>query len=113
MELTGTGERNLQGLAFVNGKSHLSPRSFTVAAMTPETPPFARAAWRSLHFSAKHKNYYRATYRCFSCSIRQAQKAEDRFQNGRTTHFGFETISEAQKEQKGELAFARGLVHTD
>jgi 2-methoxy-6-polyprenyl-1,4-benzoquinol methylase len=81
--------------------------------MTSETPLFARAAWRSLHFSAKRKSYYRAPYRCFACSIRQAQKPEDRFENGRTTHFGFETISEAQKEQKGELQFARGLVHTD
>jgi hypothetical protein len=81
--------------------------------MIPKTPVFARATWRSLHFFAKRKSYYRVPGRCFSCSIRQAQKAEDRIENGRTTHFGFETISEAQKEQKGELQFARGLVHTD
>jgi 2-methoxy-6-polyprenyl-1,4-benzoquinol methylase len=81
--------------------------------MAPETPIFARAAWRSLQFSAKRKSYYRTPYRFFSCPHRQAQKAEDRIENGRTTHFGFETISEAQKEQKGELQFARGLVCTD
>ena len=64
---------------------------------------FVRTAWRSLHHSAKRKKYNPPAYRCFSCTIRHLQKAENKFEDGRTTHFGFKTISEAQKEQKGNF----------
>lgn len=47
----------------------------------------------------------RESYRCFSCSIRQAQQQTPppkSPQDGRgTTHFGFETVTEALKEQRG------------
>ncbi|KAI4642844.1 hypothetical protein J4E93_006913 [Alternaria ventricosa] len=55
----------------------------------------------------------REPYRCFSCSIRQAQQATPppkSPQNGgsgqQTTHFGFETISEALKEQRVGAVFS-------
>jgi hypothetical protein len=44
-------------------------------------------------------------YRCFSCSVRQAQQQTPPPKTPRdgnqTTHFGFETIAEALKEQRG------------
>jgi hypothetical protein len=47
----------------------------------------------------------REPYRCFSCSVRQAQEQTPPPKSPRdapqTTHFGFETISEALKEQRG------------
>ncbi|KAL1801496.1 hypothetical protein ACET3X_001838 [Alternaria dauci] len=49
-------------------------------------------------------------YRCFSCSVRQAQQQTPppkSPQNGsQTTHFGFETISEALKEQRVGAVFS-------
>lgn len=63
---------------------------------------FATSPWRSLHYSARRRVNSRTAYRCVSCSIRQWQKAGEEVENGRTTHFGFDTISESQKEQKGE-----------
>lgn len=47
----------------------------------------------------------REQYRCFSCSARQAQQQQTppkpTQNNDGTTHFGFETVAEALKEQKG------------
>jgi len=44
-------------------------------------------------------------YRCFSCSVRQNQqqppKSRPQDEAPQTTHFGFETIAEALKEQRG------------
>ncbi|KAH6865646.1 ubiquinone/menaquinone biosynthesis methyltransferase ubiE [Alternaria rosae] len=55
----------------------------------------------------------REPYRCFSCSVRQAQQSTPppkSPQNGgssqQTTHFGFETISEALKEQRVGAVFS-------
>ena len=52
------------------------------------------------------------TRRLFATSIRRPQQVEG--QDGRTTHFGFETISEAQKEARGMLlcpsAILLGLI---
>lgn len=47
----------------------------------------------------------RGQYRCFSCTARQSQQPQTppkttQKQDG-TTHFGFETVAEALKEQKG------------
>jgi hypothetical protein len=43
--------------------------------------------------------------RCFSCSARQEQQTpppKPPQQRNQTTHFGFETIAEALKEQRGK-----------
>ncbi|KAJ4371617.1 2-hexaprenyl-6-methoxy-1,4-benzoquinone methyltransferase [Neocucurbitaria cava] len=53
----------------------------------------------------------REPYRCFSCSVRQAQQQTPppkSPQDGRpsTTHFGFETIAEALKEQRVGAVFS-------
>ncbi|KAB2111013.1 hypothetical protein AG0111_0g1728 [Alternaria gaisen] len=51
----------------------------------------------------------REPYRCFSCSVRQAQQTPPPKspQDGpQTTHFGFETISEALKEQRVGAVFS-------
>lgn len=59
------------------------------------------SAWRSLHYSAKRKFFNpRTPYRCFSCTIRTQQEQP---RDSRTTHFGFETIPEAEKESRGKL----------
>lgn len=41
-----------------------------------------------------------------SHSLRQEQREEKPTNNGRTTHFGFETISESEKEARGTLNFS-------
>jgi hypothetical protein len=69
--------------------------------MFSKTPVLGRTPLRSLLGSAKRTNYNQSAYRCLSCSLRQSQKASDRTEDGGTTHFGFETISESQKEEKG------------
>jgi hypothetical protein len=60
----------------------------------------------------------REPYRCFSCSVRQAQqqtppppppKAPQDAQG--TTHFGFETVAEALKEQRGRLPYLKSEVN--
>ena len=71
--------------------------------MFSKSPVLGRTALRSLLYSTKQKIYNQSPYRCLSCSRRQSQKASDRTENGGTTYFGFETISESQKEEKGWL----------
>ncbi|KAK2744348.1 2-hexaprenyl-6-methoxy-1,4-benzoquinone methyltransferase [Onygenales sp. PD_40] len=67
----------------------------------------SRAAWRSLHYSAKRRPFVQAPYRCFSCSL-QTQRPEPPKpeQNGRTTHFGFETVAETEKEARVGAVFS-------
>lgn len=42
------------------------------------------------------------THRCLSCALRLAQ--EETKQDGRTTHFGFETVPESAKESRGTVS---------
>ncbi|PGH07763.1 hypothetical protein AJ79_06151 [Helicocarpus griseus UAMH5409] len=68
----------------------------------------SRTAWRSLHYSAKRRTFNpQVSYRCFSCSI-QARRPETSKpdQNGRTTHFGFETVAEAEKAARVGAVFS-------
>src|SRR5579871_3541271 len=57
-------------------------------------------------------NYlHRQPYRCLSCSIRHAAQQQDprsdnEARNSRTTHFGFETISEAMKASRVASVFS-------
>ncbi|KAF2116122.1 ubiE/COQ5 methyltransferase family-domain-containing protein [Lophiotrema nucula] len=59
---------------------------------------------------AGQKRVARAPYRCFSCSVRQTQQQQTppkTPQDGPgTTHFGFETVAEALKEQKVGAVFS-------
>ncbi|KAF1912681.1 UbiE/COQ5 methyltransferase [Ampelomyces quisqualis] len=52
----------------------------------------------------------REPYRCFSCSVRQAQQSppppKSRQDAQGTTHFGFETVAEALKEQRVGAVFS-------
>ncbi|KAJ4295406.1 2-hexaprenyl-6-methoxy-1,4-benzoquinone methyltransferase [Kalmusia sp. IMI 367209] len=52
----------------------------------------------------------RAQYRCFSCAAKQAQQQQtppkSAQNNDGTTHFGFETVAEALKEQKVGAVFS-------
>ncbi|EER41486.1 ubiquinone biosynthesis methyltransferase coq5 [Histoplasma capsulatum var. duboisii H88] len=68
----------------------------------------AKAAWRSLHYSAKRRSFApRAPYRCFSCSIQTRQPELSKpGHGGRTTHFGFETVPEAEKEARVGAVFS-------
>jgi hypothetical protein len=43
--------------------------------------------------------------RCFSTTFRHPQQHPISPENDRTTHFGFQTVLEAQKESKGWSAF--------
>jgi len=56
--------------------------------------------------SGGNKRVAQAGYRCFSCSVRQNQqqppKSRPQDEAPQTTHFGFETIAEALKEQRGK-----------
>ena len=57
----------------------------------------------SLNLSAriyKRLQSLRQPYRCLSCTQRLAQERVE--QDGRTTHFGFERVREAEKESKGK-----------
>ncbi|EEH45011.1 uncharacterized protein PADG_08642 [Paracoccidioides brasiliensis Pb18] len=68
----------------------------------------SRAAWRNMHYSAKRRTFTpRTAYRCFSCSI-QARKPETLKpeQDGRTTHFGFETVPETEKVARVGAVFS-------
>ncbi|KAI1942990.1 2-hexaprenyl-6-methoxy-1,4-benzoquinone methyltransferase [Ophidiomyces ophidiicola] len=67
----------------------------------------SRPVWRSLHWSAKRKQVpIKAPYRCFSCSIQNRAQTKESASNGRTTHFGFETIPESAKESKVGAVFS-------
>lgn len=76
-------------------------RNQPVAIMSAQTPRLLR---RQLIQNGRPRAP-REPYRCFSCSIRQAQQQPPPPKSTRdapgTTHFGFETIAEALKEQKG------------
>ncbi|OJD19295.1 hypothetical protein AJ78_00744 [Emergomyces pasteurianus Ep9510] len=66
------------------------------------------AVWRSLHYSAKRRaSTPRIPYRCFSCSIQSRKPEPSKLaQDGRTTHFGFETVPEAEKEARVGAVFS-------
>ncbi|KLJ13440.1 ubiquinone biosynthesis methyltransferase [Blastomyces silverae] len=68
----------------------------------------SRALWRSLHYSAKRRSFTPPTpHRCFSCSIRARRpEASKPGHDGRTTHFGFETVPEAEKEARVGAVFS-------
>ncbi|KAL1955694.1 hypothetical protein VTO42DRAFT_8166 [Malbranchea cinnamomea] len=68
----------------------------------------SKSAWRSLHYSAKRRLFApRAPYRCFSCTARvqQEQSTHSGGQDVRTTHFGFETIPESEKQARVGAVF--------
>lgn len=55
-----------------------------------------------------NRNVGREQYRCFSCSVRNGQQQQSTppplpKSSPATTHFGFETIDEGLKEQKGRI----------
>lgn len=91
---------------------------FTVAAIggainlsANMSAQFARALFRRQLLAGSKRRagvVEREQYRCFSCSVRQAQQQHTpppkSTQDGPgTTHFGFQTVAEALKEQKGML----------
>ena len=49
----------------------------------------------------------RCFYRLFSTSISQNAYANHTKESEKKTHFGFETVTEAEKEEKGKLALDR------
>ncbi|KAJ9235765.1 hypothetical protein DTO169E5_5928 [Paecilomyces variotii] len=60
----------------------------------------SKSLWRSIQQGAKRSSVApRSSFRCFSCSVRARQEQTPKTDaNGRMTHFGFETVPEAQKE---------------
>ena len=77
------------------------PNSFDMSGATTKLlarRQFFRSAWPTAR---------REPYRCFSSSIQNAQQQNTSPPPGqdtpKTTHFGFETIAEALKEEKGSL----------
>src|SRR4051812_29660810 len=75
--------------------------NFIPSTMNAHTPRFLL---RSQLLHNGKKSVVRQPYRYFSCSIRPAQEqrpSPNHSQDApRTTHFGFETVAEALKEQK-------------
>ncbi|KAI9702774.1 MAG: 2-hexaprenyl-6-methoxy-1,4-benzoquinone methyltransferase [Candelina mexicana] len=70
----------------------------------------SKSIWRAAARS-KRIPTSKEPYRCFSCSIRQTQQqAEQPTSNAsdttRTTHFGFETVSESAKQSKVASVFS-------
>lgn len=61
---------------------------------------FVKVSYRNLQQVAKRRVVPRITKRRYICSAQLAQRASGP-DDGRTTHFGFETVSEAEKEEKG------------
>ena len=57
----------------------------------------------------KQASIHRQPYRCFSCTISRAQGQTTKQQDGKTTHFGFETVPESEKEAKGSCSIQPGL----
>lgn len=77
-----------------------SSRNNCIPASSILTMAF-RPAWRSLHWCAKRRiNIPQTPYRCFSCSV-QLQAGGTTPGQDKTTHFGFETIPETEKESRG------------
>ncbi|KAJ9212816.1 hypothetical protein DTO166G4_5628 [Paecilomyces variotii] len=60
----------------------------------------SKSLWRSIQQGARRSSVApRSSFRCFSCSVRARQEQTPKTDaNGRMTHFGFETVPEAQKE---------------
>ena len=60
----------------------------------------SRSIWRPSQLVAR-QILRQAKCRTITSSARSLQQAPDSQQNGRTTHFGFETVPEAEKEARG------------
>ena len=98
---TGTCQR---GMEFRAKLSKTSKRTSTMKVQAPRT------LLRRQLLAGGKRRAVAVPYRCFSCSIRHAQQQTPppppkSPQDGQgTTHFGFETVTEALKEQRGIIA---------
>lgn len=97
-------------LSAIKSNVHRVLRTIGKFSNTPmKSFTFVRTRQRSLHVCAKSRGNNHSLHRYFSCADHQLQRTENKVENGRITHFGFETISEARKEEKGTLRFCDSL----